>query len=141
MTKDDRTNKDVESLFQNIVSLLDLFNDLKLKVSRIENLIEGKASEGISSLYLDVQNLKTSIKDIESKLKTDIVDNMNTLKNDVREYSKVIDDIDKMNEKIHNLELFKESKHTIEKFLSYVVPFLSFGLAIIASLLIPIFKR
>ncbi len=140
MAKDEKTTRDIETLISNIVSLVDLFNDLKIKVNKIENLIEGKATEGINSMYNDVQTLKKQINEIDEKINFEIIENINILQVDFKQYTKINENIDTLNQRVLSIEMYKESKQSIEKFLAYVVPFLSFGLAIIVSLLMPIFK-
>lgn len=160
--KETKTQNDIEKLLDNVSQILDIFKEFKQKVLRIESLIEGKPTEGIPSIYKDLENLKEQSKQIEEKiqsinkllqgLKQDFSESninfektsqeIDLIQKEVSELKSFIkEELETLSDKIIKLEFFKENKQSINAFISWIVPLVSVGLLIFLNIIMPLVKK
>lgn len=169
MDKEKETSYSIDKIISGVEEILILFEDLNERVKAIELIIEGKPSQNIPSLHKDVQELKTATEKIRISLEENFIKDLKLLKELLAEREKneeknkilldkklaeientcsflkrKIKEIEEntftVKETMNGLQTFADKFKNIPKFITWLIPILSF-IIVFLNFILPLINK
>lgn len=145
---EDKTLKEIDRLFDHIDKTIESFKEVKDRLSKIEIVLDGKGTEGKESLYYTVHELRKKVMEIEEKIEEEIIEEIETIQEQIKNFATAsivkedkfthklnnVDTLEKdlqsVNDRVSSLELYKEGKESVSKFITWIIP----GVALLVTI-------